>query len=158
MKNIFKKNSPTDITEELSSLLYMLDIFYKSSPEKLYDLKPYLRFRVSLFTYGVIDSYCRAKEYSDKEAMKIFAAVSPEIKRVINFDIRNLLNNQVMSKIFADSFLVDIISIGGNTYIDFLAGEKQKGGMSLTRFGSLIGMWQEIPVDEVEKQILANIS
>jgi hypothetical protein len=57
--------------------------------------------------------------------------------------------------IFADPFLLDIISVGGVSYSDFLSGDKKRGSMALTRFGSLVWLWKNIEPTETEKRIIS---
>jgi len=154
MFNLFRKSSPTNLSKGLVSLLNMIDTFYSSSEFNIPQLDIHLRLRASLFTYGVIDSYCQASHFSNDDSNSIYLKLEPQIKSRINFSLNKLMKSQIIKLVFSDNFLLDIISVGGTTYNDFLSGDSQRGGMSLRRFGSLVGLWKDIPQKDIEKQIL----
>lgn len=154
MFHLFKRKNISSSNSTIEMLTNMLNIFYSSSPIDLKIISDNLKIRSLLFTYGVIDAYCQAANLSEVNANNIFKEVSLFNKSIFGTELASIMKDQILDIVFKDRFLLDIITVGGKSYGDFLSGDKKLGGMSITRFGALITLWLNIEISTSEKLIL----
>jgi len=155
MFNLFKKKTQTlPLTKEESAIWGIIEILTSNTakPLKQYDL--HIKIRSLLFIYGVIDAYCQASNLNKLKSNEVFRSLDTKVYDLIGLNITSIMNQDIIGNVFKDSFLVDIISTGGASYADFLSNDSQRGGMVMTRFGSLIGLWAGIDATQTEKQII----
>lgn len=143
------------LSNEIEAVWDIIEIFVCSSQEKLINLELHRKIRVLLFFYGVIDHYCQANKLSKEQSDLVFLILDKRITTLVNQSLVELLNPTINKMIFADPFLLDIISVGGVSYSDFLCQDKKRGGIVLTRFGSLVCLWKNIEPTETEKRIIS---
>ena len=140
---------------EIEAVWDIIEILSSSSQEKLSYLEKHRKIRVLLFFYGVIDHYCQASNITKEQSDFVFQSLDSRIKRLVGLSLLELMDPTIMKMIFSDSFLLDIMTVGGTSYGDFLSGDKRKGGMVLTRFGSLVGLWRNISATNIELKIIS---
>lgn len=146
-----------NLSNEIEAVWDIIKILKYSSQEKLSNLESYRKIRVLLFLYGIIDHYCQASKLGKEQSDSVFRSLDKRINHLVNQSLIELLNPAINKIIFADPFLVDIISVGGASYSDFLSGDKKRGGMALTRFGALLFLWKNIEPTNSENKIISII-
>lgn len=148
-------NKKENLSEAIEAVWGIIEILSSSSLEELSKIEIHRKIRVLLFFYGVIDHYCQASKLAKDQTDFVFQSLDKRLITLVNQSLLELMNPDIMEMIFKDSFLLDIVTVGGTSYGDFLSGDKRKGGMVLTRFGSMVGLWQNIEPTNIELKIIS---
>lgn len=144
-----------NLSEELEAVWDIIEILTGSSLEQLSSLDMHRKIRSLLFFYGVIDHFCKASNLTKEQSDFVFQSLDPRIIELVDQSLLSLMKPTITKMIFNDSFLLDIITIGGESYGDFLSSDKEKGGMVLIRFGALLTLWNNIDPTKTESKIIS---
>jgi len=144
-----------NLSEELYAVWDIIEILTGSSLEQLSNLEMHRKIRSLLFFYGVIDHFCQASNLTKKQSDFVFQSLDHRIIELVDQSLLSLMNPTIIKMIFNDSFLFDIMTVGGESYGDFLSGDKERGGRVLIRFGALLTLWNNIDPTKTELKIIS---
>ena len=144
--NFFKnsnKSKDEKLGEGLDSIWFLVESLSVEYNDELYHYDDLTKFRSVLFFIGVLEAYCKAYELSKDKSVHIFNSLDYRFMKKFGLSIDKVFNKEIMTIASKDNFLKNIVKIGFQSYHDFVSEDSKRGGMVLTRFGSLVNHWNE---------------